>query len=282
MSSIIIIGAPRSGTNMLRDLICCHSELATWPCDEINLVWRHGNTRHASDALSASLATEKVQRYVESKFDWVRRRFDVQTVVEKTCANSLRVDFVEQVVHKPLYLFIYRDGLDVVASASKRWQASVDWTYTMRKLRFVPVTDIPYYAYRYLANRMSQSRSPENRLAVWGPIAPEVEAQRTGKSLIELCALQWQACVLRSLDGLEKIPSERVHKVSYEALVSGKDIEIPRIARFLGLDPSSLLGTNMYRNISRRNIGKGRSQLGAEETGRVLDIIEPTMKRLGY
>ena len=40
---LVIIGAARSGTNMLRDLLSSLEPFATWPCDEINYIWRHGN-----------------------------------------------------------------------------------------------------------------------------------------------------------------------------------------------------------------------------------------------
>jgi len=29
---IVIIGAGRSGTNLLRDLLCAHPDVVTWPC----------------------------------------------------------------------------------------------------------------------------------------------------------------------------------------------------------------------------------------------------------
>ena len=48
---IIIIGAPRSGTNMLRDVLTALPGFETWPCDEINLAWRHGNRALPSDEL---------------------------------------------------------------------------------------------------------------------------------------------------------------------------------------------------------------------------------------
>ena len=36
---VIIIGAPRSGTNMLRDILTNFEGIETWPCDEINYIW---------------------------------------------------------------------------------------------------------------------------------------------------------------------------------------------------------------------------------------------------
>ena len=41
----MIIGAARSGTNMLRDVLTSLDGVDTWPCDEINYIWRHGNIR---------------------------------------------------------------------------------------------------------------------------------------------------------------------------------------------------------------------------------------------
>ena len=40
---LIIIGAGRSGTNALRDALTTFSKISSWPCDEINPIWRHGN-----------------------------------------------------------------------------------------------------------------------------------------------------------------------------------------------------------------------------------------------
>ena len=54
---LVIIGAPRSGTNMLRDVLTSFDGIGTWPCDEINYIWRHGNVRYPSDEIPADRAT---------------------------------------------------------------------------------------------------------------------------------------------------------------------------------------------------------------------------------
>jgi len=43
---VIIIGAPRSGTNIIRDVIVTNNNFTTWPCDEINYVWRYKNLEY--------------------------------------------------------------------------------------------------------------------------------------------------------------------------------------------------------------------------------------------
>ena len=56
IQKVIIIGAPRSGTNILRDVLTSFDGICTWPCDEINYIWRHGNAKYPSDELLAANA----------------------------------------------------------------------------------------------------------------------------------------------------------------------------------------------------------------------------------
>ena len=39
INPVIIIGAPRSGTNILRDTLSIISNVRTWDCDEIPYIW---------------------------------------------------------------------------------------------------------------------------------------------------------------------------------------------------------------------------------------------------
>ena len=80
---VIIVGAPRSGTNMLRDIICKFDSVSTWPCDEINYIWRHGNVMYPSDEIPSDRVTRAVKEYIHRKFDWVSDRYKSKYVVEK-------------------------------------------------------------------------------------------------------------------------------------------------------------------------------------------------------
>ena len=113
---VIIIGAPRSGTNMLRDVLTSLEGIETWPCDEINYIWRHGNVGYPSDEIPAEMATRKVQSYIRKKFDSIADKTHAEIIVEKTCANSLRVPFVDRLLPDAKYIFIYRDGVDATGS----------------------------------------------------------------------------------------------------------------------------------------------------------------------
>ncbi|MCO6439708.1 MAG: sulfotransferase [Nitrococcus mobilis] len=276
---VVIIGAPRSGTNMLRDVLTKLPSVATWPCDEINYIWRHGNVRYPSDEFTPAMATPRVQQYIRRQFDWVARRYNAQTVVEKTCANSLRVGFVDCAVPEARYVFIRRDGLDAVGSALKRWKATLDIPYLLQKARFVPPLDLPYYASRYFWNRIYRLISREQRLAFWGPSLDGMEALLARHTLEEVCALQWKRCVERAEAAFSAMPEGRVCAVSYEAFVRSPQAELQRIVEFLGLGVSNRTLTDAVAGVSALSVGKGRQELGDALARQVLPLIEDTQRR---
>ena len=267
---------------MLRDLITSAAGVATWPCDEINYIWRHGNMRFPSDAFTTDMAEPWIQAYIRRKFQWVAQRYDAHTVVEKTCANSLRVPFVDQILERPKYIFIYRSGLDVVGSAMRRWRASLDLPYVLRKARFVPPSDLPYYALRYLGSRIGRLKSSDRQLTTWGPVLPDVLNAERPNDLAELCAHQWQVCVERSLDAFDSISEDRVLRIAYERLVEDKATHASRIEEFLDIDVNSLAGSAYLGEISAHSVGKASAKMSSEAITKINQIIEPTMQRLGY
>jgi hypothetical protein len=279
---LVIIGAPRSGTNMLRDVLCKFDGVSTWPCDEINYIWRHGNVGHATDEIPPERVTSDVSAYIRKQFDWVARRYDAHTVVEKTCANSLRVPFVDRIIPEARYVFIYRDGLDVVGSAMKRWKAELDIPYLARKARFVPLSDLPFYASRYFWNRIYRVVSREERLAFWGPQFVGLDEALERHTLAEVCALQWQRCVELSEDAFSRMPTGKVSRVSYEAFVRSPDKELQRIANELSLELDDGLLARAVSNVSAGSIGKGRVALNEETTGVIRSLIGDTLTRYGY
>ena len=279
---LIIIGAPRSGTNMLRDVLTSLPGVATWPCDEINYIWRHGNVRYPSDAFSPEMARPKVQQYIRSQFDWVARKYQAHTVVEKTCANSLRVNFVDRIVPEANYIFMRRDGLDVVESAIKRWKAKLDIIYLARKARFVPLNDMPFYASLFLQNQIHRLLSNEKRLAVWGPKLDTMQELLKKHPLDEMCALQWKCCLDQAARAFAQMQPERWIEVAYEDFVCRPEVELGRIVDFLSLDVEAKVLQQAVCDVQAGNIGKGRAFMSRDELDRLLSIVGDTMNRYGY
>ena len=279
---VVIVGAPRSGTNMLRDVLCALPTFGTWPCDEINYVWRHGNVRFPSDEFPPALARPEVVRYVRGRFAARRRRLGGAEIVEKTCANSLRVGFVDRIVPEARYLFIRRDGMDAVASALERWAAPAEWRYLARKARFVPVTDLPYYGGRYLVNRVYKLVSGRRRLAFWGPALDDMRGLLERHPLEEVCALQWQRCVDRSRADLASIAPERRLEVVYEDFVARPPEELARILDFVQADADGQALARATATVNARSVGRGRAWLGPDTVARLEGLVGGTLAALGY
>jgi hypothetical protein len=260
---------------MLRDVISALPEIGTWPCDEINYVWRYGNARRPSDILTESDARPNVVRYIRRCFDRQRQAADCRILVEKTCANSLRVPFVRQVVPEARFIFLHRDPVDVVASAMVRWRAPLELRYTLAKARFVPIAEIPYYGIRFIENRLRGLLSREGRLASWGPRLEDMDTLVREHTLAEICALQWRECVRRSSDALADVAPDRLHIVSYEDFVKDPQEGFADVCRFLGVAVSPRAIETETSGIRRDGIGKGRATLADQDLENIDPLLEP-------
>jgi len=282
---VVIVGAGRSGTNMLRDALTALDGFATWPCDEINPIWRHGNLRWPDDAIPPERAIQ-ARDYIRRAFKRIwRETGKPRFVVEKTCANSLRVPFVDTVIPEARYIHIVRDGVDVVASAQKRWRGEMEMAsmpYYLAKLRYAPWSDIPAYGLSFVKNRIAIMRSSEKRMDVWGPRFPDMMAmQKSGASLDEICATQWVRCVEAAEDALGAMPDGKALTLNYEAVTAEPARTLGQILRFLADDRDMAEIQRAVADISPHSVGKGRKALEGD-AGRLMDIMRPTLVRHGY
>lgn len=278
---LIIIGAGRSGTNALRDALCSLDDFHTWPCDEINYIWRHRNRTHPTDQFTARHATPEVTAFVRKAFQKQARRHPSAVLVEKTCANSLRVDFVNKIFPNAWFVHLIRDGRDVAASAKDRWTAPLDIPYLLAKARFVPRTDLPHYASRYLASRLAKLKSDEDRLSWWGPKFDGMVELTPATPLVEVAARQWERCVTLATDQLSVSAPERTVSLRYEYLSSDPRGALETLTRTIGRDiePSSLDAA--ASTIRAGSVGKWKSALTPQEAARIEPIVAGALERLG-
>lgn len=289
LKPLILLGAPRSGTNALRDAVCGLPGFLTWPCDEINYIWRHGNAGFPSDALSPLQATPAVRRHIRGAFERLarsraarrqqRRCGSSPVLVEKTCASCLRVDFIHAVLPEACFLYIRRDPLDVVASALQRWQAPFDPLYVARKARYVPLQDIPFYAGRYLGHRLRRRFRPDRSLPSWGPRFEGMDDVRTDASLTELCLRQWWACCRSAETSLERLETAgvAVARLDYERFVAEPVATLGPALQRLGFAPPPAALEQACAAIHPGSVGKGNrlSELQRLEVERTLAALGP-------
>jgi hypothetical protein len=279
---VIIIGAPRSGTNMLRDILCEFKGVGTWPCDEINYIWRHGNISKETDQFDKSMATPRIKKFINNEFDKIAKKYDLDVIVEKTCANSLRVPFVDEIIPDAKYIFIYRDGLDAAGSAKKRWTAKLDIPYILKKVKYVPLMDLPYYGLRYFWHRIYKIFSKEKRLALWGPQFNGLDEALNKYSLEEVGALQWKKCVDLSEEAFKNISEDRLVRVKYEEFVTNPQIELKKILDKYEINYSDNEIKEYTKSVTNKSLGKGRKAFDNEQTKKISSLIKDSLQRYGY
>lgn len=278
---LIIVGAGRSGTNALRDALCELDDFGTWPCDEINYIWRFGNRDYPTDELTAAHASDKAKNYIRHQFEKQHRKLGTRFLVEKTCASSLRVEFVDEIFPEARFVNIVRDGRDVAASAAERWTAPLDVPYLARKARFVPRRDLPVYAMRYVRTRLDRLRSDDDRLSWWGPKFDGMEQLGPDTPLVEVAARQWAASVLTAHRQLAEIPDERVMNVSYKDFVAEPADTVGQIASWMGAVETNERLDRATAGIHARSIGSWKKKLNAEDQALVNAITSEARDVLG-
>lgn len=281
MKNIVIIGAARSGTNMLRDILAKFDDFSTWPCDEINYIWRYGLRSKKDDVFLINQVTDKKKNYIQKKFNWVRKKYNVNNVIEKTCANSLRVDYIDELVEAK-YIFIFRDPIDVVSSAELRWKASLDVKYILNKARFIPVRDIPYYGMNYFLNRSKKFFNKEKRLNYWGPKYKGFEEDARNLNALEISAIQW----LRSVEASEKsfmnMDNSKYIAIDYNEFVQDPKEHVIRIMDFLKIKSNENKIGEFINGVSKNSIGKGYKTLSKDDLERVNRIVQNKYSELKH
>ena len=277
----IIIGAGRSGTNALRDALSTLRQFQTWPCDEINYIWRHGNRDFPTDQLTRDHATAEVRSYIQKQFDKQAAIDSQATLIEKTCANSLRVGFVHEILPDARFIHIVRDGRDVAASAMDRWTAPLDVPYLAAKARYVPASDLPYYASRYLGSRLAKVRSAEDRLSWWGPKFEGMELLTPETPLVEVAARQWERSVSLAVEQLAEIPQSQVINVQYQSLAEDPFGTLKRITNELGEPIADTALSIAAATIHAGSVGKWKTALSPDEVELLSPIVEPALRLIG-
>ena len=261
---IIILGAGRSGTKFLRDTLLYSEEVCAVPYD-INYIWRYGNEKLTHDELNPDLITPKISQYIRNTILKLatKQKSDANVLLEKTVSNCLRVDFVNTIFPEAKFIHLIRDGRAVVESANRMWQTPPETRYLLKKLRYFPWKNYKY-AFNYIENIVKGKYNSKGGLKVWGPRYQGIQKDIETIDLIEVCAIQWKNCVLKSLDSLALIPKSRVLTIKYEDFVlSSKCLE--QVIEFIELENSQEIYKNFQLNIEKSNVNKWQNSMNASE-----------------
>jgi len=278
---VIVIGAARSGTKLVRDLVAEHPSIDKVPYD-INYVWRLGN----EDIPHDELLVEKLTPYIRQRIIRHFRPSKSQApfLIEKTVSNCLRIPFVNAVFPDARFIHLVRDGCDVVESVYRQWQAPTDWRYAFQKAQTFPIWQAPGYAIDYAKKTISKLFFRNSHVVgTWGARYVGIDEDVANLELLEVCAIQWARSVEKAMQDLNNLPRERVLLIRYEEFVKSPRQYLKAIAQFLGVDSLPYeVKDHLAQKVSKDNIGKGFRNLSADDQALVLRHIESTLALLDY
>lgn len=242
---VILIGAARSGTKILRDILAAGTGTATVPYD-VNYIWRYGVRDVPHDLLDPSKLTERQAAFIRKALPGQAKAAPGDILIEKTVANTLRVPYVEAVLPGARYVHLIRDGRDVTESAMTQWQAPPDWRALWVKLRGMPLANAGYAAW-FAGNFVSGRLKGRGGGRVWGPRYPGIDEDVAALPLHLVCARQWRACVEQARADLGAIPAERVFEIRYEDFIAGEAALAGLVSALRLPDPDAIVAAHRAR-----------------------------------
>jgi Sulfotransferase family len=276
---IVIIGAARSGTKMLRDALAEVTGVGKVPYD-IGYVWRYGNERHPDDAIEPDAISRRSARFIRRFID----RYATGTtpaVIEKTVGNCMRVPAVAAVLPNATFIHLIRDGVDVIESARRQWTAPSDLRYLAGKLRHFPVRLAPRYGVKYLRSTASRVTNADRRVGSWGPRYQGIDDDLREHDLLTVCARQWAYAVAAARAELAR-PGLSSTEVRYEDLVTNPEAELAQLAELVNLQPHPEQLELTSRHITQSRQGVGRERLTPAELAAVAVEAGHLLRDLGY
>ncbi len=279
-SPIILVGAARSGTKFLRDILASGHGTAAVPYD-VNYIWRYGAERVADDVLDPAALTSKRRRFIQTSLRSLAKARNDDILIEKTVASTLRVPFVDAVFPDARYVHLIRDGREVTESAMRQWQAAPNWSALSQKVRDIPIQNLGYvgwFGWNFVKGLFSGRKGGK----VWGPRFPGIDTMAEQGPLARVCAHQWLESYNRANSDLTNLANadSRVFTIRYEDLIRD-DIALSKLVDQLGLPDKENILANFHNKV-RPNQPEIWRNLPPSDLATIDQILSPTLRELGY
>ena len=279
-SPIILVGAARSGTKFLRDILASGHGTAAVPYD-VNYVWRYGAERADDDILDPNTLTGKRKQFIRTTLRSLAKARNDDILIEKTVASTLRVPFVDAVFPDARYVHLIRDGREVTESAMRQWRAPPNWAALLQKVRDIPIQNIGYvrwFGWNFVKGLFSGRKGGK----IWGPRFPGIEAMAEKGPLARVCAQQWLESYARASADLPNIANaeNRVFTIRYEDLIRD-DIALSKLVDQLGLPDKETIIATFQKKLERNQAEIWRG-LPPSDLAQIDHILSPELRELGY
>lgn len=288
---IVILGAARSGTTLIGNLLDMHKDIAYWI--EPNYIWKYRSAFLGHDAIPGHFATESRKKFIQDAFVQFA---DGKRFMEKTPANCLRVDFVHNVLPDAKFIHILRDGREVALSVRHQWERTRDNNKLyapnedtsdfreikkrLSKIKQVSLLDLPYYI-PLIGDSLLSDLKIKRVYNYWGPRFPgRKEYQNAKLSRLEISALQWKYSVDSVLNYKNTIKKENYFEIKFEDFINKPVESLQNIFNFLELPMEGNI-EEMAKHIKTSD-NKWHKELSSDEINQLDKLIGYTLKNLDY
>ncbi|TAN06064.1 MAG: hypothetical protein EPN36_04955 [Rhodanobacteraceae bacterium] len=226
---VFIVSPPRSGSSLLFETLAQSPSASTIGEESHGII--EGNTAsgvlgaaargYDSNRLDAKDASPAVVEALRERFR--RRAFNRNgerptgriRFLEKTPKNALRIPFFAEIFPDALFVYLYRDPREVLASMLEAWESGGFRSYP---------------------------QLPGWKGLPWSMALTPGWRELIGQPLPNIVAAQWQAVTDTLLDDLAELPADSWISVRYDRILANPDFEVRRLCTFLGFEWDQVLG----------------------------------------
>ncbi len=281
-----IVGAPRSGTTVLGDILSQHPRIVTW-YEPHFVVEKHVPCRE-DDVLTTAEAGELARRYIRQQFSRYGQLAGAEVVVDKSPRNSLRIPFLRSVFPDAKFVHIVRDGRDTVLSMRKQWERREDFLHrgnitALFEALYKYMSHQPHLRYKlaFLWYEVKRTRLWEGRSG-WGPRFPGWKAVfDSSSSKIEYNAYQWRECIQAVERAFSQMEEEQHITLYYEELLDRPEETLTRLLQFLGYEFSEDLFKRAPA-LQKDNYNKWPEEMTKHEWEVIRPVMQPVLERWDY
>jgi hypothetical protein len=217
---VLIVSSPRSGSTLLFETLAQAPNLFTIGSESHQIIERIPGLGPAtrgwdSNRLTAQdLQPQIGDRLARSFYEMLRDRYGSRPaararMLEKTPKNSLRVPFFHALWPDAIFVYLYREPRQTMASMIRGWQSGRFRTY-----RLLPGWGDPPWSFLLVPG--------------WEPLR--------GRPISEIVARQWATTTETLVSDLAALPSNQVRIIDYDEFVASPQAQIKALARSLDLD----------------------------------------------
>ncbi|MGJ3243045.1 MAG: sulfotransferase family protein [Opitutales bacterium] len=271
---IIILGAPRSGTTILGEILSAHPDLHYLV--EPNPLWRR-YVRSRCDYFNLEQEWDAVEP-TKGLFESEMRKSLKMRLLEKTPQNCLRVPFVDAVFPDAKFVHILRDGVESSLSIARYWQKHTHGFRGVRlrqRLREASLQQLPRYGIQAFKRLLPAGTKPR---VFWGPVLPGMGQMVDCMSITEVAAMQWRMCVEQATFHGRKLPPNQYLELRIEEFNKEK---LKQVIEFVGLSSESSVFEAAEERFIRDQTAHRIAEADEKEVELVKRWVLPTMKWLG-